>query len=87
MGLATVKVLYKAAWAGATGSAQPTIPLKAIRALEIPLPPLSEQRHIVAYLDDLQAEVDGLKQLQIETEAELNALLPSILDKAFKGEL
>ncbi len=61
--------------------------LKDLEKLTIPIPPLSEQHCIVAYLDDLQAKVDGLKQLQAETEAELNALLPSILDKAFKGEL
>jgi type I restriction enzyme, S subunit len=35
----------------------------------------------------LQAEVSALKRLQPETTAELDALLPSILDKAFKGEL
>jgi len=35
----------------------------------------------------LQTEVDALKGLQAETAAELDALLPSILDKAFKGEL
>jgi hypothetical protein len=28
-----------------------------------------------------------LRRLQAETAAELNALLPAILDKAFKGEL
>ena len=28
-----------------------------------------------------------LKRLQAETAAELDALLPSILDKAFRGEL
>jgi type I restriction enzyme S subunit len=50
-------------------------------------PPLPEQRRIVAYLDSLQAKVDALKALQAETQAELNALLPSVLDKAFKGEL
>jgi type I restriction enzyme, S subunit len=33
------------------------------------------------------AEVDALKRLQAETAAELDALLPSILDQAFKGEL
>ena len=33
------------------------------------------------------AEVDALKRLQAETAAELAALLPAILDKAFKGEL
>jgi len=31
--------------------------------------------------------VDRLKALQAETAAELDALLPSILDRAFKGEL
>ncbi len=37
-------------------------------------------------LDALQAEVDALKRLQAETAAELAALLPAILDKAFKGQ-
>ena len=31
--------------------------------------------------------VAALKRLQAETAAELDALLPAILDKAFKGEL
>jgi len=48
---------------------------------------LAEQRYIVSYLDNLQSKVVFLKQLQSETSAELDALLPSILDKAFKGEL
>ena len=38
-------------------------------------------------LDDLQTNVDALKGLHAETSAELDALLPSILDRAFKGEL
>jgi type I restriction enzyme, S subunit len=58
-----------------------------IEAFEIPLPPLPEQRRIVSELDALQAEVDALKRLQAATAAELDALLPSILDRAFKGEL
>jgi type I restriction enzyme S subunit len=53
----------------------------------IAYPPLSEQRRIVACLDGVQAKVNTLKKLQAETAAELDALLPSILDKAFKGEL
>ncbi|THJ14133.1 MAG: hypothetical protein CAF43_000480 [Nitrospira sp. CG24C] len=65
----------------------PTLGLGVIRDANIPLVHLSEQRRIVAYLDGLQAKVDELKKLQFETAAELAALLPSILDKAFKGEL
>jgi type I restriction enzyme S subunit len=48
---------------------------------------VSEQRRIVAELDQIQAQVDSLKRLQEATAAELQALLPSILDRAFKGEL
>jgi len=33
--------------------------------------------------EPLQAKVDTLRKLQADTAAELNALLPSILDKAF----
>lgn len=53
----------------------------------VPVPPLSEQHRIVGELDALQAEVDSLKRLQSETAAELDTLMPAILDKAFKGEL
>jgi type I restriction enzyme S subunit len=58
--------------------------------MAIPFPDeisLSEQRCIVAELDTLQATVNKLKRLQTDTASELDALLPSILDKAFKGEL
>ncbi len=48
---------------------------------------LPEKHRIVAYLDKLQPKVEALKRLQAETATELDALLPSILDKAFKGEL
>lgn len=58
-----------------------------IKQISVPIPPLPEQRRIVAYLDDLQARVDAVKRLQAETQAELDALLPSILDRAFRGEL
>jgi type I restriction enzyme S subunit len=35
----------------------------------------------------LQAKVQSLRTLQAEAQKELDALLPSVLDKAFKGEL
>ena len=58
--------------------------------MAIPFPcslPLPEQHRIVSELDALQTEVDVLKRLQAETAAELDALLPAVLDRAFKGEL
>jgi len=80
------QTVFAKAWASTTGSAQPTIPLRAIRELPIPVPLLSEQHRIVAKLDALQAQVDPLKRLQTETADELDALLPAVLDRAFKGE-
>ena len=68
-------------------SAQKNINLQILSPLPVPKLALSEQRRIVAELDALQGRVDALKRLQAETAAELDALLPSILDKAFKGEL
>lgn len=58
-----------------------------LRKVPVPLPPMSEQHRIIEYLDHLQAKVDDLKQLQAQTRAELDAFLPSTLDKAFRGEL
>jgi len=72
---------------GVRGIAMPDLGIKHIRAFTIPCPPLPEQERIVAYLDGLQAKVDALKALQGETAAELNALLPSVLDRAFSGRL
>lgn len=65
----------------------PTLGLNIIRSVRRDPPDLEEQRRIVAYLDSLQAEVERLKRLQAETAAELDALLPSLLDRAFRGEL
>jgi len=58
-----------------------------LQAINMPLPILDDQRRIVAYLDSLQAEVERLKRLQADCAAELDALLPSLLDRAFRGEL
>ncbi len=69
------------------GSAQPSLNITKIKAIEIPVPPLDEQRRIVAYLDGLQVKVNAVRELQSASGEELSALMPSILDKAFKREL
>lgn len=70
-----------------TSSGLRSLSVGRIKSISVPVPPLAEQRRIVAELDALQTEVDALKRLQAETAAELDALLPAILDKAFKEEL
>lgn len=79
--------VFEKAWASTTGSAQPTVPLRAIRDLSIPIPPLEVQRQIASGLDTLQAEMDVLKRLQAATGSHLAGLRPALLDRAFKGQL
>ena len=66
---------------------QANVNSQKLKALSLSLPPLPEQRRIVAYLGGLQAKVDALRRLQVETQKELDALMPSVLAKAFAGEL
>lgn len=79
--------LGKSLMAAAPQATLPIINQERIGEFEISVPPLTEQHRIVAELDALQAEVDALKRLQAETAAELDAMLPALLDRAFKGEL
>lgn len=79
--------LSKALMDAAPHATLPIINQARIGQFEIVVPPLTEQRRIVAYFDGLQAKVDALKKLQTETAAELDALLPSVLDRAFVGAL
>ena len=72
---------------GKVETARPNISLGDLRKLIIPLSPLDEQRRIVARLDELQAQVDGLKRCQARTAEELDALLPAVLERAFRGDL
>jgi len=69
------------------GATREGVNSEIVAGLPCRVPPLSEQRRIVAELDALQAETNRLKSSQGESAVELGALLPAILDQAFKGEL
>ena len=58
-----------------------------VKQMPIYLPSPKEQRRIVGRLDELQAQVDGLKEHQVRTAEELDALLPAVLEGAFRGRL
>ncbi|MCI0333864.1 MAG: restriction endonuclease subunit S [Planctomycetes bacterium] len=83
----TTPAVKEAIYAKATGTTVKGIASKRLKHILIPVPPIPEQRRIVAYLDGLQAKLDELKQLAADSAAELDAILPAILDRAFKGEL
>jgi type I restriction enzyme S subunit len=60
-----------------------TLGLEALSDIKVPVPPIGKQ----LWFDNLWAEIELLRRSQEEATSELNALLPSILDRAFKGEL
>gem|GEM_PF-6552342 len=51
--------------------------------IEVPIPPYEKQY----WFNRLQAQVATIRQAQTDSRAKLDALLPAILDRAFKGEL
>jgi len=69
------------------GHSQGNLNLKLIRRFKLPLPSIGEQIRLTARLDELEANVQRITNFQQQTAAELDALMPSILDKAFRGEL
>lgn len=58
-----------------------------LKSIEIPVPEIEEQHRIVKYLEAVQAKITALRALQSETGTALDQLLPSVLDRAFRGEL
>lgn len=69
------------------GGVQDNINKRMLAKLKIPLPPLEEQKRIVAYLDRISERAQRLVKLYEEREKELEKLFPAMLDRAFKGEL
>ena len=80
-------IFQEYAWKEKTGTAIPNLGLKAMRDLQIPLPPLSEQQEIVAHLDVLQEKVRQLEEIYTKQIANCDELKQSFLKKAFEGEL
>ena len=69
------------------GTNHPRISWKSLQKFKIPLPPLEEQKRIVAYLDRISERAQKLVKLYEEREKELEQLFPAVLDRAFRGEL
>lgn len=72
--------LHKSSW-----SAIPNLSTKQILEIQIPLPPLEEQKKIVAYLDELNATISKLKSEYQSQLAMLDEMRNSSLDLAFWG--
>jgi len=68
-----------------TGTTRRHINIKNIRNIKISLPPLPDQPRIVTHLNSFQNMLDEVKLLQAETETQITALIPSILNRTFMG--
>lgn len=60
-----------------------TLGLDKLMKIQVPVPNVDLQNEFVELLD----KVNAIKNSHRHTEKELNELMPSLLDKAFKGEL
>jgi type I restriction enzyme S subunit len=60
-----------------------TLGLEKLMRINVPVPSLELQKEFV----ELLRKIEALREHHRQTEKELNELMPSLLDKAFKGEL
>jgi len=67
-----------------TGTTVKKLNQAKLRSIEIPLPPLVEQKKIVAKLEKLLAKVNEAKKLRAEAQESASQLLPAELHKIFE---
>jgi type I restriction enzyme S subunit len=67
------------AFENSTGTTIRNLGLKAMNFLPVPLPPLAEQRRIVAKVDQLMALVDQLEAQLAESRATATRLMEAVV--------
>jgi type I restriction enzyme S subunit len=63
----------------------PSLRLSEISELDIPIPPIDEQRRIVARIEELTRRAEEARKLAAEREAELAALLQALYSRMIEG--
>jgi len=71
----------------AAGSSLPAITKSRVSETKILLPPVAEQKKIVARLDSLSEKIKNLREYQKSTASDFISLEKSVLHKAFSREL
>ncbi len=71
----------------AAGSTVRNLNIALVGSVKIPIPPLKQQKQIVAKLDALQKQTQSLKSNYQKQLKSLEDLKKSLLEKAFSGEL
>jgi type I restriction enzyme S subunit len=70
-----------------TGIAQPHFNIGAMRVKAFPLPPLAEQQEIVRRVESVFSLADQLEARLANAKVQVDKLTPSLLARAFRGEL
>ena len=70
-----------------TGSAQPQVTINNANVLPLPLPPLNEQKRIVAKIEELFSELDAGEESLRQARRQLGVYRQSLLKQAFEGKL
>lgn len=70
-----------------SGGVQPNLNLGIIKATKVPIPPLNEQRRIVAKIEALKARSQRVKEELEAIPALLDQFRQSVLAAAFRGDL
>ena len=70
-----------------TGIAQPVLNVGLIRKLLVPLPPLAEQKRIVAKIEELFSELEAGEESLRVARRQLGVYRQSLLKQAFEGHL
>ncbi len=69
------------------GTTEPRVNLTQVRSLDIKLPPLPEQKKIVAKIEELFSELDnGIEQLK-KAKEQIKTYRQAVLKFAFEGKL
>jgi type I restriction enzyme S subunit len=71
----------------APATAQKNINIAILNEVSVPLPPLPEQQEIVRRVRSLFKLADKIEARYTKAQAQVDKLTPSILSKAFRGEL
>jgi type I restriction enzyme S subunit len=69
------------------GTASPHLNIRDIRNFPVPVPPVDEQHEITRRVETLFAYADRLEARYAAASEQVEQLTPSLLAKAFRGEL
>ena len=69
------------------GTTRPRVNLTIVRGLNLPLPPLNEQKRIVAKIEELFSELEAGEESFRQARRQLGVYRQSLLKQAFEGKL